>query len=229
MIVVIALIGGLIVLAVVVAVFSVIAAVMAAAAALAMAALAGGAAAMLITSIAQTAGMAQPGLAGSAAGIIVFLLVAALLLRRLFGTRRGRVQAASEARETVPLPAERDAAVRGAWDRAQHLVPRAALAQVASARADCAVLLDMAEGDALDIAVIDLAALVRRNVPALVQQVDALWRNAPRAEQDEQARGLADDLISLGAAARPFVARNRENLRDRLAAIRNHVAAQTGR
>lgn len=229
MIVIVALIGALIVLAVMVAVFSVIAAVLAAAAALAVAALAGGAAAMLITSIAQTAGMAEYGLAGGAAGLTVFLLSAALLLQRMFGARRGADQSASDVRETVPLPVERDAAVRGAWDRASHLVPKAAVAQVVSARADCAALLDMADGDALDIAVIDLAALVRRNVPALVQQVDALWRDAPRAEQAELAQGLAEDLISLGTAARPFVARNRERLHDQLAATRNHVAVQTGR
>ena len=230
MILILGIVVALIVLALVVTVFSVIVALLEAAVVLVVAALAGAAAAMLATAIGQAADVAEPGLLAAPVGIGVFLVVAALLLRRMFGKRVGAGRPAWKVHETSSLsePVERDVEVRAAWIRARDLVPRAALAEVARARADCAALLDMADGNTLDAGVIDLAALIRRNVPALVRQVDALWRTAARAERGELGQGLADDLVRLDTAARPFVDRHRESLRDGLAAIRNHVAARTG-
>ncbi len=238
MIVIVGLIAVVIALALVVTVFSVIVAVLAASVAVGFAGLTGVAAGMLATAAGEGAGVPEPQLVGTAVGIIVFLMVAALLLRRMFGKRARAAEAFSKMAavkgrglnpQTEPAaePLERDAAVRAAWDRAQRLVPKAALAHVARARGDCAALLDMADGDTFDPGVIDLAALVRRNVPALVQQLEALSRNATRAEQAELAQGLADDLIRLGTAAHPYADQQRQTLRDGLAALRNHVAART--
>lgn len=233
MIFLVGIIGVLIMLALGVMVLGLILALVWAAVAIGAAVMAGVTAGMLATAIAQSAQLAEPAMLGVPVGIAVFLAVAALLLRRMFNVRTGAKRLKVKVRNGLPEalpepePVERDAKVREAWTRARDLVPDAALAQVVRARADCAALLDMADGDMLDPALIDLAAMLRRNVPALVQQVDALWRTSSRAEQAELGQGLAEDLVRMGAAARPFVDRRRETLRDGLAALRNHVAAQT--
>ncbi len=126
-----------------------------------------------------------------------------------------------------PAPAEADPQVRAAWKRADKLLP-GQRKRLAAARRDCArVLAAATRPDALDPALIDCAALVRRQVPALVQTTAALWDDAAPGERDGLAARLSASLESIAASARAQTDRRSRAMADELEAVHAHVANRT--
>lgn len=192
-------------------------------------------------------GGADPDLAGTAIGVLVFAGLLVLLVPRLvrhFGEPRaaalpaaGTVPQSSAAAPTPAVPAdglapqtsaqpqgrEDDPGVHIAWEKVLTLVPAEA-PRLLAARASCARLLKLAEGNISDLRLIDCGAHVRRNVPALVEHVTALWDSAGQAERAEMSSGLVEDLEKLARRSDTEFDRHRQMLRDNLQILRRHVA-----
>lgn len=114
-----------------------------------------------------------------------------------------------------PKPAEPIAA---AWWDAERLAPDQA-ARIADARKVCDAVLERAATHPLDWALTDCAAMIRRNLPDLVQSaIDTLAEGEP---------GVAADLIAalddMAAEARQCIGPT-ETARERFAVLRTHLA-----
>lgn len=183
--------------------------------------------------IAQHYRASEPELTGLLIGILVCAGIIAWLFRKpqrpfdgaVLSTEGSVAGTDAKSAEEPQLP-EIELAVRVAWDRAVELVP-SERRRLLTARASCARLLRLAQGNVMDSGLIDCAALVRRNVPALVDHVAALWDDADQAERAELAAELVSDLEKLAQRSKVDVDRQRQALRNNLTIVRTHVANRT--
>ncbi|AXU18065.1 hypothetical protein C7W88_01725 [Novosphingobium sp. THN1] len=192
--------------------------------------------ALAVSYAANQAGYPAPEIAGAAAGLLLFLTVANALLHQTGAVKDHPSPTTSSCAANDPRqpeladegdrPLESDPVVQAAWAKAEQLV--GANRELNSARRSCAALLRLANEDELDVRLIDLAAMVTRNVPALVAEVSALWIDGTPQERRNLAEGLSNDLVSLGEASAKEVERRRSERKSRLTALRAHVAARIG-
>ena len=197
------------------------------------------------SALAQTAELSQPDLVGVPVGVLVFAGCILHMTRKPLADETYATYQAAIARLDVPPahpvaapaplissgPAENDPAVKRAWDRAFEIAS-ADRGRLTAARQDCAALLDAAEKGTLDLGVIDLAVMVKRNVPALVAKVEELRKlgraSYNSAEDQELVDGLVDDLGRIGGAARRSLDAHADNLNQDLEVLRSHIRARTG-
>lgn len=200
---------------------------------LCLAALAGTLVSFLTNAIVANYNWADPEVAGILIGGMTFVGIFALLLRnarRSFDDSRSpppvRVLDTQPQPVEEPQVPETEPSVRAAWDRVFEFVP-SERGRVRTARASCAQLLTLAQGNVTDGRVIDCAALVRRNVPALVAHVEALWVDSDPAERVDLSTNLLTDLEKLAERSKIEVSRHRQVLHENLKIVRTHVANRT--
>lgn len=233
------LVAGVLVICLIRLAVRILAAIAVMLACLGLALLAGGLAGFCTQLIAEHFGGANPAIASTLVGIGTFVGALALMVRMIlrrqdngidFGEPSTSKIASAAASPAIPveepLAPESDLAVRTAWGRALDLIP-ADTSRLRSARASCARLLRLAEGNVMDADLLDCATFVRRSVPGLVGSAAALWDDADHAERDELAAGLVSDLERLAERSQAEVARHRQTLRDNHHIIRTHVANRT--
>ena len=112
-----------------------------------------------------------------------------------------------------------------AWATASRLAPRVGLATAEQA---CARLIKLAKRDrAIDPEVIDLATILHRHVPLLVEETEELLATADRSEWCIAVDELVADLIRLGEQASELAARKELSVRERLAVRRARLFGTT--
>lgn len=194
-------------------------------------------ASLLVGALAASAVGQEDGLAAAAsglgAGLVSGLIVLVALWRRAFPTWTQESapihdQTSSEPSDLPPPEAdETDPEISAAWKSAERLLPEARR-RLAAARSDCArVLVASREDAAPDMALIDCAVLIRRQVPALVEATAALWEHSTPVERKVQGQRLLESLERLAATARAETDRHRRDLEDALDAVHAHVANRT--
>lgn len=206
---------------------------------LGLALLAGGLAGFCTQLIAQHFQGVDPAVASTLVGVVAFVGTLALMVRRIWRPREGgdeivgpstpisdRVYAPPPIPVEEPVAPEKDRAVRNAWGRVLDLLP-GETSRLRHARSSCARLLKLAEGDVLDMGLLDAATFVRRNIPTLVDSVVKLWDEASNGERIAYAEELASDLERLAERSKTELARYRQTLRDNHNIIRTHVANRT--
>lgn len=193
--------------------------------------------ALLVSYAAKEAGFPAPELIGVAVGLLLFLTVVNAILRQNRAIADQPAPSSSNSASsnsplpevavaTDPAPVESDPALQAAWAQAEQLIgPNR---ELPPARRNSAALLRLANEGELDVRLIDLAAMVTRNVPALVNEVSALWIDATPQERRDLAAGLSSDLVRLGQAAANEVERHRSERKARLTVLRAHVSARIG-
>lgn len=193
---------------------------------------------VLLQALAESQGAADPSAVGRLSGVLAggatFAGLVMWRLRRGDDVRRREEQvtvlppdAGVAPQLTAPVQ-ESDPGVRAAWDMARELLPLRPR-KLRSARDRCAQLLALAEDPAsgLDSGLIDAAALIRRNLPALVNDTAALWPVLDAAGRETHSAVLLENLDRLGRHAQREIARHRGVLEERLAVVHAHIASRT--
>ena len=202
----------------------------------------GGLAGVAAAAIAST-GLSDPALTGLAVGGATAVSLAVYSLRRLaretripvYGPLRWDREAplppAAPARPQLPPHPLEDASLAAAWSQAAKLLPGKLESQLVEARLACRLKLQHAEDNPHDLAAIDGATLVRRHVPALVQDATLLCEGADPAALAQHRADLLSGLTMIGLGAEVLRDERRvrltENFETRLAHIRHQATTIT--
>lgn len=114
------------------------------------------------------------------------------------------------------------AALRDAWDNAARIAPGA---QLDAPREACAGFLKLATADALSHPEeIELAVLIRKHVPGLIDDTSAVLRLAPESDAEEAIRSMLDELQALGDEAMSALITLREEAEERLSIRKSRLS-----
>ena len=134
----------------------------------------------------------------------------------------------------VPAPSpedryglKRDARLADAWRRAAHLAPSHEMNQAWDDTARFLAKADSATSPDMDL--IEYAAFIRRHVPELVHETEAVADISGEAEREETIAEMERDLLSVGQEARRRLQRFDDAARSSLAIRRRRFAMQFGR
>ena len=145
-------------------------------------------------------------------------------------TRRTNVpcSSAGAALASAPVLVERNLAIANsealiaAWNAAQKLAPDHCLQ---SARNACARFLALCQTtSSLDPSVSDHEVLIRKHVPALIDETVAVCDGASLIERNTAISGMVDDLERMAAKANELMDKEQETFRERLKIRRAHLA-----
>lgn len=140
---------------------------------------------------------------------------------RRAGTPRG-IEAAPERQIERKLGLTGAAKLSVAWDSAFKLAPQRDLRGPRNA---CARFLAAFEAEAdCDLANVELAAFIRRQVPSMVEDTQAVLHDAAPEEREAVVAGLVADLKQLGQEASEVSERRSAMARERLDIRRSHFA-----
>lgn len=176
------------------------------------------------------AGVAADGLGwdGTLIGVAVTTLgfvPAMQMVRRWRSSRSQREDAAKHSADPSPSVTPLDPHGR-AWATACALAPKASLetAKDASMR----VLALSATDGMVDPEVLERATVLRRHVPALVSETEALIATLSRAERSGAIKELVADLRALGVQAAELLSRQESGVREKLAVRRTRLFGMEG-
>lgn len=141
---------------------------------------------------------------------------------------RAIVRVVSKAKSPAKIPVERELGLTdevrlsAAWDTASRLASGTVLDQ---SRTSCARFLANFEAEAdCDPRNVDLAVFIRRQVPALIDDTQAVLHNASPEEREETIAALVAALEQLGQEAAAVSERRSAHAMERLDLRRNHFA-----
>jgi hypothetical protein len=157
---------------------------------------------------------------GLLAGVLAFPVASYLISKR----RKRRSAELRIASAMAPIPAPETAVRRpvdpiaAAWWEAERAAPAEAR-RIAAARRGCDAVLDQAVSRPLDWALTDCAAMIRSNLPDLVQSAV----EAQAEGETNVAAGLVEGLEDMAAEARQCLGTT-GSARQRFAILRTHLA-----
>ena len=180
--------------------------------------------------------IAQWGADGIVAGVVVTLLAFVPTLSSVWKWRR-LAASGPDRRKAEPHRASEDASelqierklglahaarLAAAWNAASLLAPQSDLQKMREA---CARFLATFEAEAdCDPANVELAVFIRRHVPSLVEDTQAVLRGASQEKREALVTGLVADLRQLGQEATDASERRSAIARNRLDIRRSHLA-----
>ncbi len=182
--------------------------------------------ALLVTLWAEHQGYAHDGLLGLLTLPVAFPLYTRWLFRRTARTeraRKGRGRWTAPHLAAVPEPAD-DVPVSRAFDASARLFPKRRR-ELDALRAPCAHLLRLPSDDMLDPDYQESLLLVRRHIPELVAQTEALLPLSSEAERNERLDRLWASLESIAGRADAIVECVKRLRSDRLDA--HHIRVQS--
>lgn len=167
----------------------------------------------------------------TAIGLLAAVVAGPLFLFRML-TRDWRKGASLEIADEPDLEAwdepcepEADKALTSAWQSAMTMAPPSERSRLRGARALCAELLFAVDGGelAMDLAAIEHAVLIRRQVPSLVETTGRAMRGAPEADRNLKLRRMIDHLAGFGRVAQDVLAQAGHSADDDLAVLDAHL------